>query len=180
MGKGVTEFDHCGFPVLRTVCEVHIFCWWYRYLSSHEPLLVSLISYRLYNTLLLFLLLLLCVFLWGFFLYSSTPCLFFNTKITVFVNYELMLFWITAALFTLHAAAYSTSSGPLYWLPFSLYPWNSATHSLNSSVPIIPWSLMPHYFKKRGWAWSPLKWADPSGGEVRVLRQHPESSTVGS
>lgn len=120
-----------------------------------------------------------CFFV-GFFLYSSTPCLFFNTKITVFVNYELMLFWITAALFTLHAAAYSTSSGPLYWLPFSLYPWNSATHSLNSSVPIIPWSLMPHYFKKRGWAWSPLKWADPSGGEVRVLRQHPESSTVGS
>lgn len=57
-----------------------------------------------------------------------------------------MFMWKTAALFTLLATAYSPSSSPLYWLPFSPSPGTSShflstppfLQSLDLSSPTTP------------------------------------------
>lgn len=48
--------------------------------------------------------------------------------------------------------------------PLLTHSWNFITHSLNSSILTIPWSLIPYYSKNRGWAWSLPKWTDSSAG----------------
>lgn len=50
--------------------------------------------------------------------------------------------------------------------PLLTHPRNFITHSLNSSILTIPWSLIPHYSKNRGWTWSLPKWADSCAGAV--------------